>query len=129
MTLARFSCAQSCTPKGALHGHRVLSGHLPGVSVSHDHLGQTGDCLWTPADWAWIGGLFDVAMPALALGVHDVAGVVVVNRNKQTHLAPPIVRFTNGLQLRSPAFADAAARPLLLQVVVDLVNPGRTFKA
>ena len=36
-------------------------------------LGQAGDCLWTPADWAWIGGLFDVAMPGLALGVPVVA--------------------------------------------------------
>ena len=60
-------------PKGALHGHRALTGHLPGVSLSHDYLGQQGDCLWTPADWAWIGGLFDVAMPALALGVPVVA--------------------------------------------------------
>jgi acetyl-CoA synthetase len=60
-------------PKGALHGHRVLSGHLPGVALSHDLLGQPGDCLWTPADWAWIGGLFDVLMPGLALGVPVVA--------------------------------------------------------
>jgi acetyl-CoA synthetase len=51
----------------------VLTGHLPGVSLSHDYLGQQGDCLWTPADWAWIGGLFDVLMPALALGVPVVA--------------------------------------------------------
>ncbi|WCR11833.1 AMP-binding protein [Paracoccus stylophorae] len=60
-------------PKGALHGHRVLTGHLPGVQMSHDLLGQPGDCLWTPADWAWIGGLFDVLMPGLALGVPVVA--------------------------------------------------------
>ncbi len=60
-------------PKGALHGHRLLTGHLPGVEMSHDFLGQKGDCLWTPADWAWIGGLFDVAMPGLALGVPVVA--------------------------------------------------------
>lgn len=60
-------------PKGALHGHRMLTGHLPGVEMSHDFLGQRGDCLWTPADWAWIGGLFDVAMPGLALGVPVVA--------------------------------------------------------
>jgi len=59
--------------KGALHGHRILTGHLPGVAISHDLLGQKGDCLWTPADWAWIGGLFDVAMPGLALGVPVVA--------------------------------------------------------
>ncbi|KAA2316187.1 AMP-dependent synthetase [Pseudooceanicola sediminis] len=60
-------------PKGALHAHRVLSGHLPGVALSHDMLGQPGDCIWTPADWAWIGGLFDVLMPGLALGVPVVA--------------------------------------------------------
>lgn len=60
-------------PKGALHGHRVLTGHLPGVEMSHDLLGQSGDMLWTPADWAWIGGLFDVLMPGLALGVPVVA--------------------------------------------------------
>ena len=60
-------------PKGALHGHRVLTGHLPGVEMSHDFLGQRGDVLWTPADWAWIGGLFDVLMPCLALGVPVVA--------------------------------------------------------
>jgi len=60
-------------PKGALHGHRMLTGHLPGVEMSHDFLGQEGDCLWTPADWAWIGGLFDVLMPGLALGVSVVA--------------------------------------------------------
>ncbi|MDP5215610.1 AMP-binding protein [Ruegeria sp. 2205SS24-7] len=59
-------------PKGALHGHRVLTGHLPGVSISHNHL-RAGDCLWTPADWAWIGGLFDLLMPGLALGIPVVA--------------------------------------------------------
>ena len=58
---------------GALHAHRVLTGHLPGVELSHDFLGQPGDVLWTPADWAWIGGLFDVLMPGLALGVPVVA--------------------------------------------------------
>ncbi|WP_420334413.1 acyl-CoA synthetase [Roseibium sp.] len=60
-------------PKGALHGHKVLLGHLPGVEMSHDFLGQPGDRIWTPADWAWIGGLLDVLMPALYLGVPVVA--------------------------------------------------------
>ena len=68
-----YTSGTTGTPKGALHGHRVLTGHLPGVAMSHDFLGQEGDCLWTPADWAWIGGLFDVALPALALGVPVVA--------------------------------------------------------
>ncbi|HET6619866.1 MAG TPA: acyl-CoA synthetase [Dongiaceae bacterium] len=60
-------------PKGALHAHRVLLGHLPGVEMSHDLLPQPGDKIWTPADWAWIGGLLDVLMPALHHGVPVVA--------------------------------------------------------
>jgi acetyl-CoA synthetase len=60
-------------PKGALHGHRVLAGHLPGFELSHDFLPQPGDRIWTPADWAWIGGLYDVLMPALYHGTPVVA--------------------------------------------------------
>ncbi|MEW2917743.1 AMP-binding protein [Ruegeria sp. ANG10] len=67
-----YTSGTTGTPKGALHGHRVLTGHLPGVSISHNHL-RDSDCLWTPADWAWIGGLFDVLMPGLALGIPVVA--------------------------------------------------------
>jgi acetyl-CoA synthetase len=68
-----YTSGTTGSPKGALHAHRVLTGHLPGVEMSHDFLGQPGDCLWTPADWAWIGGLFDVLMPGLAIGVPVVA--------------------------------------------------------
>lgn len=60
-------------PKGALHGHKVLLGHLPGVETHHNFLPQKGDCLWTPADWAWMGGLTNVMMPALHYGVPLVA--------------------------------------------------------
>lgn len=60
-------------PKGALHAHRVLLGHLPGVDLSHNMLGQPGDLLWTPADWAWIGGLLDVLLPAWHHGLPVVA--------------------------------------------------------
>ncbi|MGF1447111.1 MAG: AMP-binding protein [Pikeienuella sp.] len=56
-------------PKGALHAHRVLLGHLPGVQLTHEICPQAGDRFWTPADWAWMGGLCNVAMPALKLGV------------------------------------------------------------
>lgn len=60
-------------PKGALHGHRVLLGHLPGITLAHDFLGQAGDCMWTPADWAWMGGLTNVLLPSLCNGVPVVA--------------------------------------------------------
>ena len=60
-------------PKGALHGHRVLLGHLPGVEFPHEFFPQRGDIFWTPADWAWIGGLIDVLLPAWHHGVPVVA--------------------------------------------------------
>jgi acetyl-CoA synthetase len=60
-------------PKGALHGHRVLLGHLPGVELPHDFFPQPGDRFWTPADWAWAGGLLDCLLPSLYHGVPMVA--------------------------------------------------------
>jgi acetyl-CoA synthetase len=60
-------------PKGALHGHRVLIGHLPGVETHHNFLPQVGDRIWTPADWAWAGGLLNVLLPGLHYGVPVVA--------------------------------------------------------
>jgi acetyl-CoA synthetase len=60
-------------PKGALHAHRVLLGHLPGFEMHHDFAPQPGDRLWTPADWAWAGGLLNVLLPGLYFGVPVVA--------------------------------------------------------
>ena len=55
-------------PKGAVHAHRVLLGHLPGFELSHAFFPKPGDLFWTPADFAWIGGLMDALFPALVLG-------------------------------------------------------------
>ena len=60
-------------PKGALHGHRVLLGHVPGFQMHHEFLPQPGDRIWTPSDWAWAGGLLNVLLPALLLGVPVVS--------------------------------------------------------
>lgn len=68
-----YTSGTTGNPKGVLHGHRVLLGHLPGVEMSHDFFPQKEDVIWTPADWAWIGGLLDVLMPALHHGVPVVA--------------------------------------------------------
>ncbi|MEM7178807.1 MAG: AMP-binding protein [Pseudomonadota bacterium] len=56
-------------PKGALHAHRVLLGHVPGVQLVHDFFPKPGAAMWTPADWAWMGGLCNIAMPSLRAGV------------------------------------------------------------
>ena len=56
-------------PKGVLHAHRFLLGHLPSMELHHEGFPQPGDMGWTPADWAWIGGLMDMALPCLYYGV------------------------------------------------------------
>jgi len=56
-------------PKGALHAHRVLLGHVPAVQLVHEFFPRPGDRMWTPADWAWMGGLCNIAMPCLRFGV------------------------------------------------------------
>jgi acetyl-CoA synthetase len=60
-------------PKGALHSHRVLLGNLPSVETHHNLFPQAGDRIWTPADWAWAGGLLTTMLPALHFGVPLVA--------------------------------------------------------
>ncbi len=64
-----YTSGTTGNPKGALHAHRVLLGHLPNVEMVHGFLPKPGDVMWTPADWAWIGGLFDALFPAWYHGV------------------------------------------------------------
>jgi acetyl-CoA synthetase len=68
-----FTSGTTGPPKGALHAHRTLIGHLPGVEFPHEGFPQEGDLFWTPADWAWIGGLIDVLLPSLYHGVPVLA--------------------------------------------------------
>ena len=55
-------------PKGALIAHRCLIGNLSGFVHSHDGFPQPGDLFWSPADWAWTGGLMDALLPTLYFG-------------------------------------------------------------
>jgi acetyl-CoA synthetase len=68
-----YTSGTTGNPKGVLHAQRVLLGHLPGVIVPHNLFPQAGDRFWTPADWAWAGGVFDVLLPSLYFGVPVVA--------------------------------------------------------
>ena len=62
-------------PKGALKPHRVLIGNLPGFVASQNWFPQQGDVFWSPADWAWTGGLMDALLPTLYFGHPIVASM------------------------------------------------------
>lgn len=68
-----FTSGTTGPPKGALHGHRVLLGHLPGFQFAYEFPPREGDLFWTPADWAWAGGLLNVLLPSLYFGVPVVS--------------------------------------------------------
>ena len=64
-----YTSGTTGAPKGALEAHRSLLGNLPGFMHSHDFFPQPGDLFWSPADWAWAGGLYDALLPSWAFGL------------------------------------------------------------
>ena len=60
--------------KGALIPHRALIGNLPGFVCSQNWFGAgRNEVFWSPADWAWTGGLMDALLPTLYFGRRIVA--------------------------------------------------------
>jgi acetyl-CoA synthetase len=64
-----YTSGTTGAPKGALKAHRVLIGNLSGFVHSHDFFPRKGDMFWSPADWAWTGGLMDALLPAWRFGI------------------------------------------------------------
>jgi len=64
-----YTSGTTGAPKGAFEAHRLLIGNLSGFVHSHDFFPKPGDIFWSPADWAWAGGLFDALLPSWAFGI------------------------------------------------------------
>ncbi|MDP6406462.1 MAG: AMP-binding protein [Alphaproteobacteria bacterium] len=59
-----YTSGTTGAPKGALHAHRTMIGHMTGFEMLFDFYGFDGDLMWSPADWAWLAGLMDCLFPA-----------------------------------------------------------------
>ena len=114
--LVIYTSGTTGSPKGALHAHRVLLGHLPGVVMPHQRFPLPGDAMWTPADWAWIGGLLDVLLPSLYYGVPVVAYRSRKFDPEQT------MELLRRLPIRNVFFPPTALR--LLRAAIDRPLPG-----
>ncbi|SAI68382.1 AMP-binding protein [Bordetella ansorpii] len=68
-----YTSGTTGAPKGALLPHSVLIGNLPGFVASQDWFPRVGDVFWSPADWAWTGGMMDALLPTLYFG-HPIVG-------------------------------------------------------
>ncbi|TVQ57845.1 MAG: AMP-dependent synthetase [Rhodobacteraceae bacterium] len=116
--LIAYTSGTTGPPKGALHGHRVLLGHLPAARLAHDFAPRPGEVFWTPSDWAWMGGLCNLLMPALAWGAPVLSHrmekfdperafrVMADHHVASAFLAPTALRLMRG----APAAARAGAR-------------------
>ncbi len=78
-----YTSGTTGNPKGALLAHRALIGNLSGFVASQNWFGfdptvdtasqSTQAIFWSPADWAWTGGLMDALLPTLYFGRPIVA--------------------------------------------------------
>ena len=76
-----YTSGTTGNPKGALIPQRALIGNLTGFIASQNWFGfdpfdaaKPSDAIfWSPADWAWTGGLMDALLPTLFFGRPIVA--------------------------------------------------------
>jgi acetyl-CoA synthetase len=76
-----YTSGTTGNPKGALIPHRALIGNLTGFVCSQNWFGfdpwnpkpASEAVVWSPADWAWTGGLMDALLPTLYFGRPIVA--------------------------------------------------------
>jgi acetyl-CoA synthetase len=109
-------------PKGSLNAHRCLLGNLPGFELSQNFFGQHGGLFWTPADWAWTGGLLDALLPTLHYG-KPVLGYDGQGRFDPERIVDLLAR--HGVR---NAFIPPTAMKMLMQVP-DIASRGVELKA
>src|SRR5205085_11742808 len=64
-----YTSGTTGAPKGALLPQSALLGNLTGFVASQNWFPREGDVFWSPADWAWTGGLRDALLRSLYCGM------------------------------------------------------------
>lgn len=111
-----YTSGTTGNPKGVLWAHRTLLGHMPGVELPHEFFPQPGDRMWTPADWAWAGGLMDALLPSLFHGIPVFA--------KRLHKFDPEEAFD---LLGRHGIRNAFMPPTALKIMRQVPSPGERF--
>ena len=63
--LLMYTSGSTGMPKGLLHAHRIIHAYLPTITLFYNmELDYPDAVFWSPADWAWVGGLLDLVLPA-----------------------------------------------------------------
>lgn len=115
--LIMYTSGTTGPPKGAVLPHSALIGHLPAFVLFNNLAPQPGDLLWSPADWAWIGGLFNVLWAGWHYGIPVVA-------SRQQKFDPERAFWV----LEKYGIRNAFIFPTALKMMRQVSNPGARYR-